>query len=199
MLLDASRSKPLEGGPSFSLRNRLFRLFWGITWAVLARWTPPPFHRWRRFLLTAFGANVHATARIHASVRVWYPPYLEVGENATIGPHVNCYCQDHIKVGARAIVSQGAHLCAGSHDVDDENFQLITKPIVIEDRAWVAAECFVGPGVTVGEGAVLGARGVTFKNLQPWTVYVGNPAQERKTRVFRKESVIFANRETWSD
>jgi len=175
----------MEGGPSFSLGNRVFRLFWILSWTVLARWTPPPLHWWRRLVLCFFGARIHPTARIHASVRVWYPPHLEVGENTTIGPRVICYCQDRITIGDRAIVSQGAHLCAGSHDISDERFQLITKPIVIEDRAWIAAECFVGPGVKIGEGAVLGARGVAFKDLSPWTVYVGNPAQRIKARTIQ--------------
>ncbi|MEZ2144649.1 putative colanic acid biosynthesis acetyltransferase [Bradyrhizobium sp. DN5] len=187
MLLDASQNKPLEGGPSFSLGNRLFRVLWGVSWILLARWTPPPFHRWRRSVLIIFGAKIHKSARIHASVRIWYPPYLEVGEHATIGPRVNCYCQDRIRIGDRAIVSQGAHLCAGSHDISDRNFQLTTRPIVIEDWAWLAAECFIGPGVTVGEGAVLGARGVAFRNLQAWTVYAGNPAQKIKDRILRAE------------
>lgn len=182
MLLDASKSRPLDGGPSFSLRNRLFRLCWGVAWTLLARWTPPPFHSWRRLVLVAFGAKIHPTARIHASVRVWYPPNLEVDSNAIIGPSVNCYCQGHIRIGSRAVVSQGAHLCAGSHDISDEHFQLVTKPIAVGDSAWLAAECFLGPGVSVGEGAILGARGVAFKPLLPWTVYAGNPAQAIKTR-----------------
>lgn len=172
----------MEGGPSFSLGNRLFRLFFSVCWTVLASWTPPPFHGWRRFLLTLFGANIHRTARIHASVRVWYPPYLSVGKNTTIGPRVTCYCQDRITIGDRAVVSQGAHLCAGTHSISDENFQLVTRPIDIEDQVWVAAECFIGPGVRIGQGAVLGARGVAFKDLKAWTVYAGNPAREIKIR-----------------
>lgn len=79
-------------------------------------------------------------------------------------------------------MSQGVHLCAGTHDIDDENFQLYAEPITVAAHAWLAAEAFVGPGVTVGEGAVLGARGVAFTDLLPWTVYVGNPARELRKR-----------------
>jgi putative colanic acid biosynthesis acetyltransferase WcaF len=85
-------------------------------------------------------------------------------------------------LGAYAVISQGAYLCAGTHDVDDPNFQLTTRPISIGERAWIAADAFVGPGVRVGEGAVLGARGVAFKDLEPWTIYAGNPALERRKR-----------------
>jgi putative colanic acid biosynthesis acetyltransferase WcaF len=81
-----------------------------------------------------------------------------------------------VSLGAYAIVSQDACLCTGLHDIDDPEFQLVTKPVVIGSHGWVAAGAFVGPGVTIGEGGVLGARAVTFHDLQPWSVYVGNPA-----------------------
>jgi|SRR5579875_850137 putative colanic acid biosynthesis acetyltransferase WcaF len=190
MLLDAAKSKPIQGGPSFSLGNRLFRVTWTIGWLVLARWTPAPLHRWRRFVLVLFGANIARSAHIYPSVKVWYPPHLTVANNAVIGPRVNCYTQGRVTIGEHAIVSQGAHLCTGSHDITDPNFQLFTKPIMVQARAWVAAEAFVGPGVTVGEGAVLGARGVTFHDLDPWTVYVGNPAKLLKKRMIRSSHAV---------
>jgi len=95
---------------------------------------------------------------------------------------VNCYCMAPIKLRRYALASQGAYLCAGSHDIHGGDFVLVTKPITLEERAWVAAEAFVGPGVTVGEGAVLGARAVAFRDLEPWTAYVGNPAQPSGSR-----------------
>lgn len=108
-----------------------------------------------------------------------------MSDYACLGPDVNCYCMAKITLGSHALASQGAHLCAGSHDIADPHFQLLAKPITIEPNAWIAAEAFVGPGVTVKEGAVLGARGVTFKSLEPWTVYTGNPASPVKPRVLR--------------
>jgi len=102
---------------------------------------------------------------------------------------------DRITIGDYALVSQGAHLCAGSHDIGDPNFQLISRPIFIGSRSWVASEAFVGPGVTIGEGAVLGARAVAFKTLQPWTVYIGNPAQPLKERVIREGAGVISQRE----
>jgi len=104
---------------------------------------------------------------------------------ACIGPRVICYNQGAIHIGYRAVVSQGAHLCASSHDLDDYHNQLVLRAIRIGDYGWVAADGFVGPGVTVGVGAVLGARGVAMKSLDPWTVYTGNPAQVLRARQFR--------------
>lgn len=181
-VLDAEKSNPREGGPSFSLKHRLFRAAWGVTWSLLGNWTPVPLHGWRRFLLNAFGARLSPKARVYPKVSVWYPPNLEMGDHAVIGPGVIVYNMDVIRLGAYAIVSQRAHLCGGTHDPDDANFQLVPKPITIEAKAWVAAEAFVGPGVTVGEGAVLGARGVAVKNLEPWSIYAGNPARKLRDR-----------------
>jgi len=107
-------------------------------------------------------------------------------EHACLAPGVNCYCMDRIELGPYSLVSQGAYLCGGTHDVDDPNFQLQTKPIYLGPNSWVAAEAFVGPGVNVGEGAVLGARSVAFKDLQPFTIYVGNPAKALRTRKIRE-------------
>jgi putative colanic acid biosynthesis acetyltransferase WcaF len=184
-LLDASAERPLEGGASFSLGNRLFRAGWMVAWLVLGRWTPPPLHGWRRLVLRAFGARLAPGARVYGSTRVWYPPHLTLGAGALIGPRVNCYNQGRITIGARTVVSQGAHLCASSHDISDPHFQLVVRPIVIGDGAWVAAEAFIGPGVTIGDGAVIGARAALFRNAEAWGVYSGNPATWLKPRNLR--------------
>lgn len=175
-LLDARISKPLKGGPSFSLGHRLFRVIWNVVWLILAAWTPAPFHRWRAFLLNIFGANIHYTAHVYGSARIWYPPNLIMAAHSCLAPKVNCYCMDKISLLESAIVSQGTVLCAGMHDISDPNFQLVVKPIFLRANSWVAAECFIGPGVTIGEGAILGARTVQFKCAEPYGVYVGNPA-----------------------
>ncbi|WP_159726781.1 putative colanic acid biosynthesis acetyltransferase [Methylosinus sp. Ce-a6] len=180
--LDASKFKPLEGGPSFSFSNRLYRAVWNVAWMMLAAWTPPFLNGWRCLLLRLFGAKLARNSFVRGSAKIWYPPHLSMGENALLGPKTICYNMDVIHVGKGAVISQGAHLCAGTHDIDDPNFQLITKPIVIGPHAWVAAEAFVGPGVTIGEGAVLGARAVAFRDLEPWRVYTGNPAMRKKDR-----------------
>jgi putative colanic acid biosynthesis acetyltransferase WcaF len=160
----------------------MFRSSWNVAWLLLAAWTPAPLHRWRVWLLNCFGAHVHATAHVYGSARVWYPPNLVMEAGSCLGPGVNCYCMASIRLGQGAIVSQGAHLCAGMHDIEDPEFQLLVRPIVLGAHAWIAAEAFVGPGVTVGEGAVLGARGVMFKDAVPHGVYAGNPAQLIKQR-----------------
>jgi len=183
--LDAGSAGSWEGGGTFTLRNRIYRLGFRLCWALLASWTPPFMHPWRCWLLRCFGAQVAPTAFIYGSVRIWYPPNLRVDDFGTLAPGVTAYTMAPIHIGAYAIVSQGAHLCAGTHDIESPHFQLFSRPITIEPRAWVAAEAFVGPGVTIGEGAVLGARGVAMRNLDAWGVYTGNPATKLRERKLR--------------
>jgi putative colanic acid biosynthesis acetyltransferase WcaF len=183
--LDAETARPLEGGASFSLGNRLARVAWGLTWLMLARFTPPPLHGWRRLVLRAFGARVARGARIHGSAMVWLPANLELGENCLIGPRVRLYNQGRISIGARSVISQGAHVCASTHDLRDPHFQLLLRPVTIGSGCWIAAEAFVGPGVTTGDRAVLAARGVLFEDAAADTVYRGNPAVAIKQREMR--------------
>ncbi len=176
---DFNGNQPLPrfGGPTFSLKFRLLRLLWMIAWLVLARWTPPPLRRWRNVVLRLFGAKLHPSASVHARAIVWWPGNLVMGRFSSIGPGALCYNVETVTFGDFARVSQRAHLCTGTHNVQESGFELIARPIALAQDSWVAAEAFVGPGVTVGEGAVLAARGVTVKSLKPWTIYAGNSAR----------------------
>ena len=181
-ILRAAQAKPLYGGPSFTFRNRFRRALWTVSWALLASWTPPQFRPWRRLLLRLFGARMGLMTDVRGSARVWHPGNLVMSDRAVLAERVNCYNMALVTLGLGALVSQGAHLCAGNHDIDDPDFQLTAKPITLEPFSWVAADAFVAPGVTVGEGAVLGARGVALQDLTPWTLYIGNPAVPRRPR-----------------
>jgi len=177
-----SPATPRMGGPTFSLSHRLRRAVWALTWYIFGIWTPTPLHSWRRLLLRIFGAHISAKAKVYPGVKVWDPSNLKMEDYSCLGPGVNCYCMDLITLESFALVSQRAHLCAGTHNVDDSEFPLVTRPIKIGVNAWIAAEAFVGPGVTVYKDAVLGARAVTMKNLEPGMIYVGNPARQLRAR-----------------
>ena len=184
--LDASRSRPLAGGASFSRRNRAARLVWQAAWLLLCRFTPPPLHGWRALVLRAFGARIGKGARVHASVAIWHPANLDLAERVLIGPGVRLYNQGAIRIGRASVISQRAHLCASSHDISDPHFQLVLRPIAIGAGCWVAAEAFVGPGVSMGDGAVLAARAALFTDAEAGGVYSGNPAAFLKPRRLRE-------------
>ena len=130
-----------------------------------------------------FGATISEGAQIYSAAKIYYPRNLVMEGFCTIGPGANIYNVDTITIKDGASVSQGAHLCTASHDITDPKHHLIHAPIVVGEKAWVAADAFVGMGVTIGEGAVVGARTCVFKDVEPWSVVGGNPAKVIKKRV----------------
>lgn len=172
----------------YSTSNKIRRQLWFVCWALLARPFPRSmFMPWKRFLLRIFGAKIADTAGVYASATIFMPWNLEMKDYACIGPDVDCYNAVPIIIGNNAVISQKTYLCTASHDITLASHPQIEKPIIIEDHAWVAAEAFVGPGVTIGEGAVVGARACVFKDVEPWTVVGGNPAKFIKKRIIKDE------------
>ena len=167
-------------------RHQLIRLVWSVMWGVLAHPLPRSMGSgWKRFLLRLFGAKIHSTAVVYSSAKVYNPANLEMGAYSCLASDVDCYNVDLIRIGANTTVSQGAYLCTASHNITNPSNPLITAPIVIEEQVWVAADAFVGMGVTIGEGAVVGARAAVFKDVEPWTVVGGNPAKFLKKRIIK--------------
>ncbi len=165
-----------------SLGNRLARWLWGIVWLLLFRPSPKLFHAWRRWLLKLFGAKIGRGVHVYPSVKIWAPWNLRMDEHSCLAPNVDCYCVAPISIGAHSTVSQYSYLCTASHDFTRSALPLVTSPIVIEDQAWICADVFVGPGVTVGQGAVVGTRSNVTKDVEQWCVYAGNPARLIKKR-----------------
>ena len=165
-----------------SRANRAARLLWSLAWLLLFRPSPKPLHAWRRGLLRLFGARLGRGVVVHASVRVWAPWNLEMGDFSSLAPFVDCYCVDRIRLGRCVTVSQYSFLCTASHDIDSLDMRLTTAPIALQDHVWIAADAFVAPGVTVAAGAVVGARASVFRNVPAWTVVGGNPAQPLRMR-----------------
>ena len=166
----------------YSFREKARRLLWAAVQATLFRSSFHSSYRWRRWLLAAFGARLDPAVRIRRSVRIECPWNLSVGHDSAIGDRAVLYCLGTISIGARVTVSQGAHLCAGTHDFTRRSMPLVRPPIRVGDDAWICADAFVGPNVSVGEGAILGARAVAMRSLDPWTIYSGNPATAVRAR-----------------
>jgi putative colanic acid biosynthesis acetyltransferase WcaF len=97
--------------------------------------------------------------------------------HSCLADDVDCYCVAPISLGAHATVSQYSYLCSASHDHQDPGHTMIAAPIVIEARAWVAADVFVGPGVKIGEGSVVGARSTVLYDVEPGSVVSVAPAK----------------------
>ncbi|PZR24727.1 MAG: putative colanic acid biosynthesis acetyltransferase [Citrobacter freundii] len=167
----------------FSLSNRLKRAAWIAVWALLCRWTPKPFHQWRILVLRLFGAKIGRSNYIYPNARIWAPWLLQTGDVVTIGPEVEVYNPGGLVLGHHVIISQGAYICGATHDYNSADFTYLKKKITMAPYTWICAKAIVLPGVTCGEGSVLGAASLTSRDLLPWSVYAGNPARKVKERI----------------
>lgn len=166
----------------WTLKEKVGRALWIITRGSLFRFSWHNWYGFRRFLLRCFGARVGARVNIRPTTRIEIPWLLRIGDYSSIGDYAVIYNLGTITIGRRATISQYAQLCAGTHDYTRAELPLLRPPITIHEDAWIAASAFVGPGVTVGRGAMLGACGVAMKDLEPMTIYAGNPAKAIKPR-----------------
>ncbi len=173
-----------ESSP-WSFREKVGRALWMLVGRTLFRWS---FHNWygyRSLLLRSFGAKIGRGVALRPTVRIEVPWMIELEDEVTVGDFAILYSLGSIRIGARTIVSQYAHLCAGTHDYTDHTFRLIRSPITVGRDVWIGADAFVGPGVRVGDLSVLGARSSAYKDLEAGAVHVGNPARAIKKRILR--------------
>lgn len=168
--------------PAFSFGDRARRFIWSVCRVLLYRTSPRPFHAWRSMLLRAFGATMGPHCHFYPGSKVYAPWNLICADHVAAGDDVEIYNPAPLRLGSHAILSQGAYLCGATHDFDDPAFPLLAYAMEVHAYAWVCARASVGPGVNVGEGAVLGLGSVATRHLEPWTVYAGVPAVRIKER-----------------
>lgn len=155
---------------------------WWLTQATLFGLSPQFLYGWRRFLLRLFGARIGNGVLIRPSAKITYPWKVSIGDYSWVGDDAVLYSLGEIVIGAHAVISQRSYVCTGTHDCAVPSFDIVARKIVIEDEAWIAADVFVGPGVTIGRGTVVGARSSVWKELPPMVVAMGTPAKPVRKR-----------------
>ena len=166
----------------YPVRDYVRRALWGLVQATLFRFSFRYPRGWRRMLLRMFGAKIAPTANIRPSVKIFHPWLLSVGEWTALGDGVVVYNLGPIEIGDHSVVSQEAYLCAGTHDYTQPHLPLLRPPIKIGSGVWVCAQAFVGPGVTIGDNSIIGARAVVTKDIPPNVIAAGNPCHVIKPR-----------------
>lgn len=140
------------------------------------------FNGFRCFLLRLFGAKIGEGVVIRPTSRFIFPWKVSIGDYSWIGDEVVFYSIDQIIVGSHSVISQKSYLCTGSHDIEDKSFALITAPIKIGNGVWIATDCFVAPGVTIGSNSIIGARSSVMKSICSQKVAWGTPCLPRYSR-----------------
>ncbi len=163
--------------------NRFRGFWWSIVRSTLFRWSPPSAIGWRNLLLRGFGAKVGRGVGIAPSVHIDHPWNLTLGDGATVCESVIINCMGTVTIGERTRVSQYSHICAGTHEYQRPDMRIAPRAIDVGKDVWIAADAFVGPGVTIGEGAMLAARSAAFHDLPAGMICVGEPARPIKRRM----------------
>ena len=171
---DLSKFKVPEG---FRGKSKGIVQLWWLVQSTAFALSPQPFYGWRNWLLRLFGAEIGTGVRIRASARVTYPWKIKIGDNSWIGDRTELYSLYNISIGSNTCVSQDCYLCTGSHDQGKVDFSYACAEINIGDQVWLAAGNFIGPGVDVGYGTVVGARSVVLKSLRSESLYAGHPVR----------------------
>lgn len=168
--------------PAFSFGNRVRRLLWHLCWVLLFRPSPRPMHAWRALLLRLFGATLGPGCHFYPAARIWAPWNLIAADHVSAADGVEIYNPSPMIFGSHVVLSQGCYLCGASHDYNDPSFPLVSYRMSFGAYSWICARASVGPGLNVGEGAVLGLASVATRDLEPWTVYIGSPAVSVRQR-----------------
>jgi len=158
------------------------RYAWLLVQATFIRFSPPRAYGWRRFWLRLFGAKLAATSRTRHTTRIIHPWLLTIGQHSILGEEVFVYNLGPVTIGDHTVISRGAELCAGTHDYTMPNLPLQRPPITVGSGVWICTRAFLGPGVTVGDNAIVGARSVVVTDVPPAMIVRGNPAAVIKPR-----------------
>lgn len=167
----------------FRGRCKLFVQFWWLIHSTFFKYSPQVLYGFRAWLLRLFGARVGVDTAIRSTVDITYPWKLTIGDRVQIGDDVVLYSLGDIRIGDDAVVSQRSYLCAGDHDYRSIDFRIRAHNVVVEDQVWVGADVFVGPGVTIERGAVIGARSSVFRSMPSGFVCFGSPCVAVKNRM----------------
>lgn len=168
----------------WSRKELVGRALWELLSLPLFAWTPRPFWPWRRAVLRLFGARIGRDVHVYPSVRIAVPWNLYIGDASAVGDSAILYSLGPIHIGKRATVSQYAHICAGTHDHTQPDLPLQKSPITIGAGAWICADAFIGPGVAIGDLAIVGARAVVVRDVPARSIVAGNPARPIGERIF---------------
>ena len=137
-------------------------------------------------ILRAMGAQIGKNCLIQQRVDILIPWNLTLSDCVVLAHDVRILNFTTVQIDSMTVISQYAHLCTGTHDTTHPHFPLVFNPIKISAESWVASGAFIGPGVTLGRGCVIGANSAVTKDMPEWAICAGNPCQRLKDRKIRK-------------
>lgn len=166
----------------FRGRSAMVVQLWWLVQTLLFAPSPQIMFGWRRGLLRLFGAKIGRNVKLRPSVTVTYPWKVTIGDHSWVGDDSTIYSLGNIHIGAHTVISHKVYLCAAAHDYTKRGFDILSPDVTVGDQVWIANDTFVGPGVSIGDGAVIGARSSVFSDMPPGMLCKGSPAAPYKER-----------------
>lgn len=161
---------------------KAFEIAWILVRAFVFMHSIPIPSAIKNVALRFFGAQIGKGVVFRSRINISMPWRVTIGDHVWIGDDVTILSLAKVKIESHCCISQQAFLCTGSHDFDKESFDLIVKPIMIEESCWVGAQCFIGPGVTMSQGSRCLAGAVVVRNTDRGTTVGGVPAKVVRIR-----------------
>lgn len=160
------------GGRATWDRPRWVVYAWGVAELLFVSNPWQVSSRVRAAVLRSFGAEIGQGVVLRPRTRVRFPWKLRIGDDSWIGEGVWFHNQDHIHVGHDVVISQETLLTTGSHD-HRRDMALITRPIRVEDGAWITARCVVTGGSRVGRSSLVTPGSVVSGEVPPGARWEG--------------------------
>lgn len=177
----------------YSASEYFRKLLWNTIGAPMFRWSPRSLMQLRVWIVNMFGGQIHRTAVLRRTVRIWHPWLLSMEEHSCLGEEVMMYNLGPVHVGSHTVLSQRVHVCNGTHDISSVTLPLRRPSTRIGSGVWICADAFIGPGVIIGDNAIVGARAVVTKDVDHATIVAGNPAREIRHRPRPLDAVLNEN------
>ena len=163
-------------------RSRLIQIVWYYINSLVFNSYFFPFYTFKRWILRQFGATIGKRFLIKPKVNIKYPWKLVCGDYVSLGENVWLDNLDTIRLDDNVTISQGAYLFCGNHNYKSSSFDLQVKPIHLEEGVWIGAKSIVCPGVVAKSHSVLAVNSVALKDMEPFSIYQGNPAVKKRER-----------------
>lgn len=173
---------------SMPMSSKLKNMAWKMVNYTVFRFTPPFFSIFRKFrvmLLKMFGADIDWNVSVHPLANIDYPWNLVMRNKSSLGERCWIYAMNHICIDEFTCIGKDVYLLTGSHNIEKNSFDLITKPITIGKGAWIATGSLILPGIIIGDYSVVAAKAVVCKNVMSYSVVGGNPAKFIKKRIIK--------------
>ncbi|MBI5127624.1 acyltransferase [Candidatus Roizmanbacteria bacterium] len=146
-----------------------------------------PSHTFRRFIYRIAGIKIGKGSVIHMKARFYDPRNIVIGEDTIIGEGSILDGRAKLTIGNHVDIASEVMVYNSQHDIEDENFSAVDKPVIIEDYVFIGPRSIVLPGVTIGKGAIVAAAAVVTKDVPPYAIIGGVPGKiigERKLKTY---------------